>query len=150
MTVSEGEWDPETLMQTFMSDGFYEVENYIFKGNDQIIGTAGSEVLAGFKGRDTILGGKGGDWIEGGRGNDRLTGGPGSDRFDFFAHGGHDVITDFDAIGGGKKQDYLRLSSILDYHEKHTNHGLLLKFDTGESLLLLDVDKLDKNDVSFL
>jgi Ca2+-binding RTX toxin-like protein len=150
LTASKSEWNAATLMEIFVSEGFYDVQQYIFRGKDQIIGSDGSDTLQGMKKSDTIDAGKGNDWIYGDEGNDRLTGGLGSDQFNFFADDGRDVITDFDANGGGNKQDYLRLAASVDYREKHTDDGLLLKFETGDRLLLLDVTKLDKTDVSFL
>ncbi|GAA6165004.1 hypothetical protein NBRC116590_27080 [Pelagimonas sp. KU-00592-HH] len=68
------------------------------KGDDTISGGADADFLAGQK-DDDVLNGQGGvDTIVGGRGDDTLTGGLGADDFLFFAHTGHDVITDF-AVG---------------------------------------------------
>lgn len=65
------------------------------KGDDTISGGADADFLAGQK-DDDVLNGQGGvDTIVGGRGDDTLTGGTGADDFVFFAHTGHDVITDF-------------------------------------------------------
>ena len=107
---------------TFADPGFSEMIQYLQRGNDQVVGSAVSEALDGWDGKDVLRGGGGDDYLLGLAGNDRLfgeagndriggydgddrmTGDEGSDTFFFNGLTGKDVITDFDARGGGEKQ----------------------------------------------
>lgn len=145
-TVLDGKWDPQELLTAYGLNGFEGMVEYVLKGKDKMTGGNAGDLLHGEGGRDRIIGGKGADWIHGDGGNDKLTGGKGSDQFYFYPGGGDDVITDFDAIGGGKKQDYLGIEPSHTYEETHTKGGLLLEFDSGDSVLLLGVKKIDDTD----
>ena len=145
-TIAKGEWDPSELINTYISDGFEGMAQYVLQGKDKIFGSSADDLLQGENGRDRIIGGKGADWIYGDGGNDKLTGGKGSDNFYFYEGDGHDVITDFDAKGGGKKQDYLGIEPSHTFEQTHTRNGLLLEFESGDTLLLLGVKKLDEGD----
>ena len=123
-------------------------------GNDTLNGGDGHDDLYGGAGSDKLSGGGGRDYLFGGTGNDRLTGGKGSDLFHFSYGAGKDVITDFDAIGGGLKQDRLVLHAGEDFTIRKANHGrdTVLDFSDGHTLTLLDVQKKDfsrVDDVSY-
>ena len=62
------------------------------------------------RGADRVLGSAGDDFLIGFAGNDVFTGGKGSDRF-YCDSRGNDVITDFDAKGGGDEQDYVSVGA---------------------------------------
>jgi Ca2+-binding RTX toxin-like protein len=83
-------------------------------GSDVLNGGNGNDQLIGGAGADTLSGGNGNDIITGGADNDRMTGGGNSDTFVFAAGFGSDVITDFDANGGGTlaDQDLLDISAL--------------------------------------
>jgi fimbrial isopeptide formation D2 family protein/uncharacterized repeat protein (TIGR01451 family) len=51
-------------------------------GNDNLIGTAGADLMEGLQGNDTLTGGLGHDTLEGQMGDDLLIGGVGGDRLD--------------------------------------------------------------------
>lgn len=140
---------------------------YMLRGNDVIAGSDASESLKGYSGKDTIHGGGGGDSIigdgfgdvfkdrlfgdggndsiTGGGGNDRMTGGKGSDTFVFYGISGRDVITDFDAKGGGIKQDYLDLGDHGEFTVKRDGHDIVLKFLNSDTIRLQDVAFKDFN-----
>jgi serralysin len=61
----------------FDDDGFV---NFVFAGNDSIVGSAGADTLRGYGGNDSIAGGSGNDVLLGGAGADTLNGGTGADR----------------------------------------------------------------------
>ncbi|MGV3551085.1 hypothetical protein [Rhizobium sp.] len=145
-TIGKGEWDPQEFISAYFSEGFEGMAQYVLEGRDKMIGSKKGDLLQGEDGKDRIIGGKGADWIYGNGGNDRLTGGKGSDHFLFYPGDGKDVITDFDAVGGGKKQDYLGIEPSHTFEQRDTKAGLLLEFDDGGSLLLLGVHKLNKMD----
>lgn len=85
------------------------------RDDDELIGTAGDDVirgrngddaLYGFDGADRLIGGRGFDVIEGGAGNDRLNGGRGEDRM--FGGDGNDRLNggrDNDEMHGGAGRD---------------------------------------------
>lgn len=123
-------------------------------GNDTLNGGDGHDELDGGAGSDKLSGGAGRDYLFGGAGNDRMTGGKGSDLFHFSYGTGKDVITDFDAIGGGLKQDKLALHEGESFTVRKANHGrdTVLDFGDGHTLTLLDVQKKDfsrVDDVSY-
>ena len=60
-------------------------------GRDRLFGEAGDDILEGGAGRDRLIGGRGADVLEGGRGDDSVNGGAGAD-----------------ALEGGKGRDALR------------------------------------------
>jgi Ca2+-binding RTX toxin-like protein len=64
-------------------------------GNDQLVGNGGKDLIEGGKGRDVLSGGNGNDVLTGGRQCDWLTGGNGRDVFVLQPIGGCDVIQDF-------------------------------------------------------
>lgn len=145
-TISKGEWDPADFISAYFSEGFEGMVQYVLGGRDKMLGGKKGDLLQGEDGRDKIMGGNGADWIYGDGGNDKLKGGKGSDVFYFYPGDGKDVIVDFDAIGGGKKQDYLGIEPMHTFEEKHTKAGVLLEFDSGDTVLLLGVKDINKAD----
>ena len=131
--------------------------HYLLRGNDVITGSSIADTIDGHTGRNTIRAGGGEDTLlgntaqdrlfgDGGNdsligagGNDLLTGGRGSDIFWFGDLNGKDVITDFDARGGGELQDYLFLSDAAEFTVKRAGDDVLIKFDDFNSIRLLDV-----------
>lgn len=130
---------------------------YLLRGKDIITGSnvadlmhgyVGQSIIHGRGGDDTVLGnnlqdlmfGDGGnDSLTGAEGNDRMTGGKGSDSFFFAGISGDDVITDFDAKGGGDLQDYLWFTENTEFTAKRAGGDVLITFVDGDSIRLLDV-----------
>ncbi|MFO1106720.1 MAG: hypothetical protein U1E34_11510 [Amaricoccus sp.] len=93
---------------------------FLFHGNDTILGSKQADTLSGYSGNDKIagnagddalFGGDGKDFITGGGGADSLSGGAGADRFIFTSASEsqgrfHDVIEDF------SHQDKINLTKI--------------------------------------
>lgn len=144
---------------------------YFLRGNDTITGSGVSDWIQGYRGKNTIHGRDGDDWLHGGKGADRLFGDKGNDTI--FGNGGNDrltggkgsdtfhisdtarnkiVITDFDAVGGGQHQDYLAIYEGDTFKVKKDGPDVLLKFDDGDTIRLLDVRRKDfdpADDVEF-
>lgn len=143
------------VVDTVINTGLIKGKVFLSGGADFFDTTKGrvTGTIDGGEGKDTLKGGKYSDHLIGGADNDKLTGGAGSDTFEFAAGAGKDVITDFDAVGGGKKQDYLALPVGLDYSEKSAHHGrdTVLEFDDGSTITLLHVKASDfsKADIDF-
>lgn len=146
------------------------IENDIIIGrgeDDDIDGLAGNDWIRGGSGDDDLLGGTGDDWLRGGRGDDhlnggsdddRLTGNRGADTFVFGKGGGDDTITDLKfhqgdtldltAFVGGPAgvvdslDELHALDTASDAFDVTEEAGgdLLLKFNTGETLLLENLD----------
>jgi Ca2+-binding RTX toxin-like protein len=114
-----------------------------YGGKDVISGGNGNDYVSGYGGSDTLLGGNGRDILFGYNGNDRLTGGRGSDTFSFYGRTGHDVITDFDAKGGGHRQDYLTTYTGDHFTYERDGLDLLVNFDDGDVVRLLHVKLRD-------
>lgn len=130
---------------------------YLLRGQDAITGSNIADLIEGYAGKNTIHGGGGADTLQGNTvqdrlfgdggndaltgagGNDRMTGGKGSDIFWFTGITRDDVITDFDAKGGGDLQDYLRFSELTAFTVKRAGDDVLIKFEDGDSIRLLDV-----------
>jgi len=129
-------------------------DELLFSGNDKFAGSVAGDTLLGHKGNDRLAGRGGEDEIWGGRGDDRMTGGGGSDTFYFFVKSldykgdGHDVITDFDAIGIDGEQDYLGCPKPLSI--KKSGHDAVLTFEGGNTLTLLDVKPSQITDADFV
>jgi Ca2+-binding RTX toxin-like protein len=145
-TVNHGKWDPADLLTAYGVDGFDGMVAYVLKGRDTMLGSKLGDLLAGEAGNDKILGNRGHDLIYGQAGNDRLTGGRGSDTFFFEPGLGKDIITDFDALGGDLKQDYLNLPFEVEFTEIQKGKNLVLDFGEGDTLTLLGVKAEDFGD----
>jgi Ca2+-binding RTX toxin-like protein len=112
-------------------------------GNDTIVGSSESDVLISSGGKNDVKG-LGGDDTLIAYGRATLTGNKGSDTF-VFTSLGKIVITDFDANGGGKNQDYLYNlvpdSAKPRIYEDH--HNTVLDYGHGHTVTLLHVDRGD-------
>lgn len=144
VVVTDGRYDAAALMTAFQSGGIDAMLEKALAGRDKLTGSNIADDLYSGAGNDRINGDRGNDYMFGGTGNDRMTGGIGSDLFHFSYGTGKDVITDFDAIGGGQRQDHLSLhASESDFTIKQSGHDLVLNFGDGNTLTLLDVDRSD-------
>jgi hypothetical protein len=89
-------------------------------------------------------------------GNDRITGGGGSDVFLFQSgtgttfNDGRDIITDFDANGGGSDQDYLFWDDVVDIRKSGKN--TVVEYGDGDTVTLLDVKRsqIDVDDFHYV
>jgi Ca2+-binding RTX toxin-like protein len=112
-------------------------------GDDTFDGTGGRNLgyIDGGAGDDLIEGGLSNDLIQGGTGNDRLSGGKGCDVFEFWVGAGKDVVRDFDAVGGGKRQDYLSISEDMSFtlHGARKGQDTVLDFGSGNTVVLHEV-----------
>lgn len=131
------------LSQVLTGKGVAAFMNVITQGDDLMIGSAIADLMVAGRGDDILRGGAGRDDLEGGRGNDRLSGGDQSDEFAFMGPFDADVISDFDAKGGGNRQDYLVLELGQTYTEMSLRNGVKLDFGHGDSIVLRDVDASD-------
>ena len=114
-------------------------------GADMLSGGRGHDALNGGAGRDRLYGGRGHDEIKGGAGADTPTGGSGYDVFVFGARSGHDVIKDFEA---GK--DMLKIKNASPWDTHKTSRGVLVQFDDGREIELVDLEVRDVDDGIFL
>jgi Ca2+-binding RTX toxin-like protein len=121
----------------------------IFSGDDVFTGSESRDYLASGMGNDRIFGGKGADYLDGGRGNDRLNGGVGSDHFSFGKFYDRDVVVDFDAVGGGRKQDYINAQFDDLVSKKQVGDDVVLDFGNGDTLTLLGVNRADVTRADF-
>jgi len=120
-------------------DNFPGMFQYSLRDNDVVTGTALEDYIHSYDGNDIINAGKGADEIFGGRGNDRLTGGSGPDAFFFHRESGRDVITDFDATGGGALQDRLYMIRDDPFDITKSGQNVVITFEEGGRITLLDV-----------
>jgi Ca2+-binding RTX toxin-like protein len=124
----------------------------LLRGDDKIFGSdLGDMLVFGVnKGDDLIDGGKGRDIIGGGKGKDTLTGGAQGDYFLLTPGSGKEVVTDFDAVGGGNKQDYIY--ALYDNKEQidiiKDGKNTIIEFE-GASMTLLDVARKDVSMADF-
>lgn len=139
-TVGKANFDAAAVFQVFETKGVEAGIAKVLSGKDSFTGSSHGDYIFGYGGADKLNGGGGDDALSGGAGNDRLTGGAGSDVFLFSVKGGHDVITDFDADGGGKKQDYINLESETNYRILKSGHDTVIDLGHGDTLTLLGVD----------
>lgn len=112
-------------------------------GKDLVHGAVGADTINGGAKNDKLYGDAGNDYIWGDTGNDRMWGGAGSDKFHFSEGSDKDLVMDFDAKGGGKKQDYLSLNTGEEFTIKKSGDDLVLNFGDGDTLTLLDVKRAD-------
>jgi hypothetical protein len=151
MVTINGEY--KNVKQIDESIGTSYMDERLFAGNDKFFGSGYTDSLLGHKGNDKLVGRGGADHLWGGRGEDRMTGGADSDIFYFTAKSldykgdGHDVITDFDAIGLDGEQDYLDCSQPISI--KKSGDDTVLTFEGGGTLTLLDVKRSDITDADF-
>jgi Ca2+-binding RTX toxin-like protein len=112
-------------------------------GGDTVKAGGGADRVYGEAKNDKLYGEAGNDELWGGAGNDRMWGGPGSDHFIFGSGDGKDIVVDFDAKGGGNKQDYVSVYEGDSFTIKRAGDDVVLNFGDGETLTLLDVKKAD-------
>lgn len=127
-------------------------ESFLFSGDDTFVGSKQGDYIAAGAGNDTVSGLGGDDEIYGGGGQDVLGGGKGSDVF-FFERGyGMDVITDFDAQGGGHRQDYITSNGVAfdDIELRKAGDDVLMDFGNGDVLRILDARLKDITEADFL
>jgi Ca2+-binding RTX toxin-like protein len=128
--------------------------NLAFKGKDvHRASNLGDTLLAG-KGNDRLIGGDGADSLFSGRGNDKLTGGEGTDFFYYRKGDGHDVILDFDAVGGFGEQDLVSVDNDMVNDatiRKSGRSDTLVDFGGGDTILFKGVKpgQIDKFDDMF-
>jgi Ca2+-binding RTX toxin-like protein len=139
VSVSNADYDAEKLQGALADKGFDGMLNFAFRADDVLIGSSSRDLLWGGRGDDDLKGHGGRDILDGDKGDDRLTGGRGSDVFEFHSRDGQDKITDFDADGGGKQQDYIGVESMNDFSIHKSGHDTVIEFDDGSSVTLQDV-----------
>lgn len=136
-------------LDNLLTEGF-DLHNFLQKamgGMDRFKGSENRDLAWAGDGNDKIKAFGGNDSVNGEGGDDIMTGGTGSDFF-FFMHddkGGKDIVTDFDAKGGGDNQDYVEGSIDQVLSIKQVGDDLVLNYGGGNTLTLLDVDKSDFN-----
>jgi Ca2+-binding RTX toxin-like protein len=113
------------------------------RGHDTIIGSREGDHLVGGAGSDEIVGLNGRDRIFGSTGNDVLTRNLGSDLFFFEDGHGRDIVTDFDAVGGGLDQDYLMNLTNGGYDIRSRGNDTVIDFGDGDKIVLLNVASTD-------
>jgi Ca2+-binding RTX toxin-like protein len=133
------EWMPEDAMKVgdrHQNQIFGSAKTDLISGlagNDQLVGNGGKDLIEGGKGRDVLSGGNGNDVLAGGRQCDRLTGGNGHDVF-VLQPMGCDVIQDFQ-----EGQDQLGLSPSLQVEKlgiSQVGKNTLIVWE-GEAIALL-------------
>ena len=153
LTITKADYDGSDMVAAFINGGAEGLLEYALRGNDELVGSKADDTMYGGGGKDKLEGDKGKDSLDGGTGKDSLIGGDNSDLFYFAAGYGQDTVIDFDAKGGGDKQDYVYLDPGTEYTERAANRGrdTILDFGDGQTLTLLDVRKSDfsEADVKF-
>jgi Ca2+-binding RTX toxin-like protein len=139
-SVTKANIDAGAILPIIETQGVEAGLTKILDGKDSFTGSVHGDYIFGYGGADKLNGGAGDDALNGGAGKDRLAGGKGSDVFLFSVEGGHDVVTDFDADGGGKKQDYINLESDTHYKILKSGHDTVIDLGGGDTLTLLGVD----------
>ncbi|UVC08721.1 hypothetical protein IHQ71_26940 [Rhizobium sp. TH2] len=120
-------------------EDFAGMFKYSLRNDDVVVGTALPDILQSFNGNDIVNGGKGADDIMGGEGNDKLTGGLGFDEFFIRDKSARDVITDFDANGGGVLQDHLYIQRDDPFEITKSGDNVVITFEEGGRVTLLNV-----------
>jgi len=138
----------ERLSSMLLDNGVNAMLRTVLRHEDTIYGSAQADVLFGGNDEDILRGRGGGDELDGGNGDDRLVGGGGSDLF-IFTSGGDDTIADFDATGGGSGQDYIGVESMNNFKIRDDSDDVVIRFDNGDTLTLLDVKHTVVTDADF-
>lgn len=127
----------------------YYLSLEMLRGRDVVEGCRDPDRLDGGEGNDVIFGRGGADSLQGGYGRDRLTGNGGGDGFYFYAGDEHDVITDFNSKGADHNLHDKLYAFGVDYTVEKQGDDLLVEFDNGASVTLLDFKKseLDAGDI---
>lgn len=137
--ISDFSVDAGDYSLTGMNQLAYIIGQLIYSQSSLVIGSNLTDELAAGLGNDTLLGKGGNDSLDGHQGKDRLTGGGGTDIFHFDTGYGRDTITDFDAVGGDVKQDYLSADFSAIVSKTRSGNDTIIDFGGGDILTLLDV-----------
>jgi serralysin len=138
----------ERLSSLLLDSGVNAMMRAALKHEDTIYGSAQADILFGGGDEDILRGRGGGDELDGGQGDDRLVGGGGSDLF-IFTSGGDDTIADFDSTGGGSGQDHIGVESMNGFKVRDDGDDVVIRFDNGDTLTLLDVKHTTITDADF-
>jgi serralysin len=138
----------ERLSSLLLDSGVNAMMRAALKHEDTIYGSAQADILFGGGDEDILRGRGGGDELDGGQGDDRLVGGGGSDLF-IFTSGGDDTIADFDSTGGGSGQDHIGVESMNGFKVRDDGDDIVIRFDDGDTLTLLDVKHTTITDADF-
>lgn len=138
----------EHLSHLLLDDGVNAMMRGVLRQDDDVYGSAQGDILLGGRNDDVLRGRAGADELDGGNGDDRLVGGAGSDLF-IFTDGGDDTVADFDANGGGDAQDYIGVDSMNGFRIRDDGDDVVIKFDNGDTLTLLDVKRNEITDADF-
>jgi len=124
--------------------------------SDALDGDAGDDELFGGDGGDSLDGGQGNDTLTGGKGEDRLIGGSGDDTFIFGRRSGADTVMDFspsedllmfdDALWTGS----LTTEQVLARFGDDSSDAVMIDFESGNSVIIYGVDRLDELENSIL
>lgn len=148
-------FDAYFVYDTIVTQSGADLHAALFGGADTILGSGGNDWLHGFAGKDTLYGRVGDDKIQGGTGADRLIGGIGADHLDgdtgndifiggagadtFYGGGpsGDDIVRDFDTQGAD--HDWIKNETMFQVTWSQSGKDTLVKFGSGDTMLLLDV-----------
>ncbi len=127
---------------------------YGYAGDDTLYGGDGNDIMYGCGGNDLIFGEAGNELIVAGRGNDTVTGGSGNDIFVHIAHGGEDLIIDFQQ---GDILTIERTATVYDFasaiaHGVSDANGSYIALGGGDGILLasgVQLSGLDAGDFYF-
>lgn len=149
VTFSDMHYDAAKLGPTLDLEEYVDFFETLFIRDDEIFGTGISDYLIG-GGRDDVLLGRGGDdFLFAKGGTDTVTGGKGSDRFMFNVNSELDIVTDFDASGGGDQQDYIA-TERKDYRIMQKGDDTIVNFGDGNRIKLLGVDAAQVDGADFV
>ena len=121
-------------------------------GNDVIRGGGGADTVYGGADDDQLFGGMGSDTLDGGTGNDVLHGGGGADIFVFTDRGGQDRVLNFNAAVDRidvRDFGFADAQAVFD-RATDTAEGLVIDFDEGDTMTLVDVLKSSLTEDDFI
>ena len=148
-TITNAAYDADNLASVLTNNGVQDMLRAAFKGDDHLIGSNARDVLWGAAGDDSLRGRGAHDTLEGGKGDDTLSGGKGSDIFIFDNGDGTDRVIDFDAIGGGKDQDYIGVQSMNDFTLRRSGADTVVDFGNNDTITLVGVHRSDVSHADF-
>jgi Ca2+-binding RTX toxin-like protein len=114
--------------------GARPVLDYLFSGNDRVLGSASADELAAGEGKDRVNGNAGDDWLAGEAGHDRLDGGKGRDVLEGGA--GSDSLT------GGSGRDVFRFEAASET-ARGDARDVITDFGQGDRIDLGQIDALE-------